>query len=162
MEFLNILIHHVILFTCLMIVIPFYDVDCLHLGYMRQDYKKYQLNIRKGSEITIKIYLRNNNTDLLIQSLKKNYSKTDYLIRSSTKPHSSHSTYINLTLIQEVSDISFKCSGSFKPKSIVEFYASKNNKVFTKSPPSPSQVPGLIETYLVGLRYGLREEIFKS
>lgn len=159
MEFLNILIHHVILFTCLMTVIPFYDVDCLHLGYMKQDYKKYLLNIRKGSEITIKIYLRKITLIYSYSLLKKSIVKL--IIWSSTKSHSSHSTHINLTLIQEVSDISFKCFGSFKPKSIVEFYASKN-KVFTKTPPSPSQVPGLLKTYLIVLGYGFREEIFKS
>ena len=92
MEFLNILIHHVILRTCLMTVIPFYDVDCLHLGCMRQDYKEYLLNIKKGNEITITIYLRNSNTDLLIQSLKKSIVKliTLLAVRLNHVPHIQH------------------------------------------------------------------------
>jgi len=59
---------------------------------MRQDYKEYLLNIKKGNEITITIYLRNSNTDLLIQSLKKSIVKliTLLAVRLNHVPHIQH------------------------------------------------------------------------
>lgn len=137
MEFLSTFLYHVILFTCSMAALSFYDVNCLNHGCQRQDYRNFLLNVRKGNETIITIYHRNDNTGLLIKSFSNSTVKHqyNYLITSSTKSRPSRPASVTLLLMQDASNISVY-SGFPNPRYVIEFYSSKSNKTPLLKPSS--------------------------